>query len=90
MRSAWGDTKGSSAGRFSTGYNWSNEITRSRTKELENDNIRMCLELESGIAANIRRDYTINYKLTNLLEEWTDKQKYNIREWETKKESREL
>ena len=72
MGSAWGNTKGSSAGRLLSNYNQSNVTIRSRTDEFEDDNIRMRLKLKCRITANLKRDYIINHMFTNLLEDITE------------------
>ena len=50
----------------------------------------MCLELKDGRTTITRRDHTINYKFTNLLEDGIDQLDHNIREWGTKKEHRRM
>ena len=69
MRSAWGNTKRSSAGGTSISYTPDNVKSRGWTIKPENDYPKMLLELKDRGTTTVRRDHTINYKLTKLLED---------------------
>ena len=79
MRPACGDIKGPPTGRIPISYIQGNVEIRGWIEEFENNNSRLCQLVRCDVTIAIKRNYTRNYKITNLLEGRTDKFRLNNR-----------